>query len=84
MLNLPKKPGRPSTGAKSAAERQRDSRARRKALTFDSYSGQQISLMLSPEAVQALSMLSYNCDMSRKEVIERLLCNAYEMAKTNI
>lgn len=79
-LPLPKKRGRPATGSKTGAQRQADSRARRKALTCDSFAGQQVSWMLSPQAVKALRMLSFNCDMSQKEVVERLLCNAYELA----
>jgi len=79
-LSLPKKRGRPATGSKSPAQRQAESRARRKAMTFDSFPGQQVSWMLSPEAVKALRMLAINCDMSQKEVVERLLCNAYDLA----
>lgn len=79
-LPLAKKRGRPATGSKTGAQRQADSRAKRKALTCDSFSGQQVSWMLSPEAVKALRMLSLNCDMSQKEVVEKLLCNAYELA----
>ncbi|BBJ22617.1 hypothetical protein [Candidatus Nitrotoga sp. AM1P] len=79
-LSLPKKRGRPATGSKTGAERQADSRAKRKALTFDSFSGQQVSWMLSPEAVKSLKILALNCDMSQKEVVERLLCNAYDLA----
>jgi len=79
-LPLPKKMGRPVTGSKSAAERQRISRANRKALTCDTFTGQQFSVMLSPEAAKALRMLAFNCDMSQKDVIEQLLIKAYEMA----
>jgi hypothetical protein len=80
-LPLSKKRGRPATGAKSGAQRQADSRAKRKAMTCESFAGQQVSWMLSPQAVMALQMLSYNCDMSQKQVVERLLCNAYEIAR---
>lgn len=79
-LTLPRKLGRPASGSKSAAERQRISRARRRAQTCDTFEGQQVSVMLCPEATKALRMLALNCDMSQKQVIEHLLIKAYEMA----
>lgn len=82
-LSLPKKRGRPATGSKTPAQRQADSRSKRKALTFDSFKGQQVSWMLNPQAVKALRMLSLNCDMSQKQVVEQLLCNAYEIARNS-
>ena len=57
------------------AERQRKSRAARKSQTFETFPPKQISVLLSAEASQALVMLSR--DMSQKEVIERLLVEAY-------
>jgi hypothetical protein len=57
------------------AERQRQSRAERKAKTWETFPAKQISLLLSAEASQALVMLSR--DVSQKEVIERLLSEAY-------
>ncbi len=57
------------------AERQRKSRAARKSQTFETFTPKHISVLLSAEASQALVMLSR--DVSQKEVIERLLIEAY-------
>lgn len=57
------------------AERQRRSRAARKAQTFEDWSPKQVSFLLSAEASQALVMLSR--DTSQKELIERLLVEVY-------
>ena len=67
----------------TVAERQRASRARRGLQTCDTFSAQQISIMLSAPAAKALRMLASNCDMSQKDVIERLLIEAYDIAKNS-
>lgn len=69
------KRGRPSTGkAMTPAQRQRASRAARRLQRFESFPPGQISILLSPQANQALRML-INSDMSQKEIIEKLLIN---------
>lgn len=76
------KRGRPSTGnAMSATERQRASRAARLQQRADGYPAAQLSVLLSPEANQALRMLAFNRDTSQKEIIEGLLIQAYEKQK---
>jgi hypothetical protein len=75
------KRGRPSTGnAMTATERQRASRAARKLQRFESFPPVQISMLLSPQASQALRML-INGDKSQKEIIEELLIQAYSSQK---
>ena len=76
------KRGRPATGnaPMTATERQRASRAARMLQRFESYPPMQISMLLSPQASQALRML-INSDTSQKEVIEKLLIDAYTKTK---
>lgn len=77
MSEQTSKRGRPATGqAMTATERQRASRAARKQQRFESFPPVQISMLLSPQASQALRML-INSDMSQKEAIEALLIQAY-------
>lgn len=78
----PVRRGRPPTGnAMTPAERQRASRAKRQAETFESFTARQISMMLGARAAQALDMLTYKSDKSQKDVIEELLIAAYEAEK---
>lgn len=67
----PKKPMTP-------AERQRASRANRKKERFNTCPAKQISIMLSAEASQALEQLVFDSDKSQKEIIEKLLIDAYK------
>ena len=64
--------------AMTAAERQRASRAARKTKTCDTFMAKQISLMLSPEASKALVMLVHKSDLSQKQIIDKLLTDAYQ------
>ncbi len=64
----------------TATERQRMSRSTRKLQRFESFPPSQISMLLSAEASQALRML-INRDTSQKEVIEKLLIEAYQKTK---
>lgn len=59
------------------AERQRASRAARKKERFNTCPAKQISIMLSAEASQALEQLVFDSDLSQKEIIEKLLIEAY-------
>jgi len=80
MTETPKR-GRPATGkAMTATERQQASRAARKLQRFESFPPVQISMLLSGQASQALRML-INSDTSQKEIIEKLLIDAYEKMK---
>jgi hypothetical protein len=75
------KRGRISTGkAMTSTERQRASRARRKAESFETFLPVHISMLLSGQASQALSMLT-NSDTSQKAIIEELLIEAYAKMK---
>ena len=67
--------------AMTVTERQRASRAARKLERFESYPPVHLSVLLSGQASQALSMLARNRDTSRKEIIERLLIDAYAKMK---
>jgi hypothetical protein len=80
-MNTPKR-GRPaSDNPLTPAERQRARRAKIKAQTFKTVPGQQLNVLLSPEASMALQMLCFNGDLSRKRfqkaVIEELLIEGY-------
>jgi len=80
MTETPKR-GRPATGkAMTATERQRVSRAARKLQRFESFPPVHLSVLLSPQASQALRML-INSDTSQKEIIEKLLIDAYAEMK---
>ncbi|MFA7238869.1 MAG: hypothetical protein WC091_02060 [Sulfuricellaceae bacterium] len=83
MNTAPKKPGRPVTGteAMTPAERQRASRRKRKAQRFESFQAQQVSVILSAEASQALTMLCHNRDLSQKALLDQLLIAAYRTEK---
>lgn len=82
MNEQPTKRGRPPTGkAKTDAQRQRASRAARKQQRFESFPPVQISMMLSAQASQALSMLVSNSGASQKGVIEKLLIDEYTKSK---
>ena len=76
------KRGRPATGQApmTPTERQRASRAARKLQRFESFPPVQVSMLLSPKASQALRML-LNSDTSQKEIIEKLLIDAYAKMK---
>jgi len=79
------KRGRPATGqALTPAQRQQASRAKRLAQEHESFPARQVSILLSPQATQALDMLSTNFDMSQKTVIEKLLVQAYADFKANL
>jgi len=82
MTETPKR-GRPATGnaPMTSTERQRASRAARKLQRFESFPPVQISVLLSPQASQALRML-INSDTSQKEIIEELLIDAYTKMKS--
>lgn len=81
MTETPKR-GRPATGKApmTATERQRASRAARKLQRFESFPPVYLSVLLSPQASQALRML-INSDTSQKEIIEKLLIDAYAKMK---
>ena len=77
------KRGRPASDhALTPAERQRARRAKIKAQTCETFPGQQLSVLLSPQASMALSVICFNGDLSRKRtqkaVIEEILINACE------
>jgi hypothetical protein len=77
--------GRPATGqAMTPAQRQQASRAKRLAQRHETFPARQVNILLSPQATQALDMLSSNFDMSQKAVIERLLIQAYADYKKNM
>ena len=72
------KRGRPATGkAMTPAQRQQASRAKRLSEKFESFPAKQINILLSPQATQALDMLTYSRDKSQKELIEELLIHAH-------
>lgn len=72
------KRGRPATGkAMTPAQRQQVSRAKRLSEKFESFPAKQINILLSPQATQALDMLTYSCDKSQKALIEELLIHAH-------
>ena len=76
--------GRPSTGqAMTPAQRQQASRAKRLSERHESFPAKQVSILLSPQATQALDMLTSNFEISQKEVIEKLLIQAYADYKKN-
>lgn len=78
MHSMPATRGRPVTGrAKSAAQRQRDSRARRKNQNPQAWRPYNFAALLSSEAAEALHMLAHYGQRSKKETIERLLLDAY-------
>ncbi|MDP4027917.1 MAG: hypothetical protein Q8P42_02980 [Gallionella sp.] len=84
MQTMPETPkrGRPATHkAMTATERQRASRAERKRQTFESFPAMHLSLLLSGQAYQALRMLAIKRDTSQKEIIEKLLIDAYAESK---
>lgn len=78
-----KKPGRPAAGsaAMTPAERQRASRAKRKAQRFESFPAQQVNVILSAEASQALTMLCHHRDLSQKALLDQMLIAAYRAEK---
>lgn len=79
------KRGRPSTGkAMTPAQRQQASRAKRLSERFESFPARQINILLSPQATQALDMLTNYRDKSQKEIIEELLINDYANHKHNV
>lgn len=65
----------------SPTERQRASRAARKLERFESFPPVHFSVLLSGQASQALRMLAHNRDASQKEIIEKMLIDAYEKMK---
>lgn len=79
------KRGRPSTGnAMTPAQRQQASRAKRLSERFETFPARQINILLSPQATQALDMLTSYRDKSQKELIEELLIHAYANYKHNV
>jgi hypothetical protein len=76
------KRGRPVTGkAMTPAQRQQASRAKRLSERFESFPARQVNILLSPQATQALDMLTSYRDKSQKELIEELLIHAYAIHK---
>ena len=76
------KRGRDSTGkTMTPAQRQQASRAKRLAERYESFPAKQITILLSPQANQALEMLTSYRDKSRKTLIEELLIHAYAEQK---
>jgi len=65
----------------TATERQLASRAARKLQTFETFPPVHLSMLLSGQASQALRMLAVNRDTSQKEIIEKLLIDAYTKSK---
>lgn len=79
------KRGRPATGkAMTPAQRQHASRAKRLSERFESFPAKQINILLSPQATQALDMLTGYRDKSQKQLIEELLIHAYTNHKHNV
>ena len=79
------KRGRPATGkAMTPAQRQQTSRAKRLSERFESFPAKQINILLSPQATQALDMLTGYRDKSQKALIEELLIHAYANHKHNV
>jgi len=79
------KRGRPATGkAMTSAQRQQASRAKRLSERFESFPARQVNILLSPQATQALDMLTSYRDKSQKELIEELLIHAYTNHKHNV
>jgi hypothetical protein len=79
------KRGRPVTGkAMTPAQRQQASRAKRLSERFESFPARQINILLSPQATQALDMLTSYRDKSQKALIEELLIHAYANHKHNV
>ena len=77
--------GRPATGkAMTPAQRQQASRAKRLSERFESFPAKQINILLSPQATQALDMLSSYRDKSQKALIEELLIHAYANQKDDV
>ena len=78
-----KKLGRPATGtvAMTPSERQRASRANRKAQSFESFPAQQVCVILSAEATQALRMLCHRRDLSQKALLDQILIATYRAEK---
>ena len=77
--------GRPATGnAMSPAQRQQASRAKRLSEKFESFPAKQITILLSPQANQALEMLTSYRDKSQKALIEELLIHAYAKQKGGV
>lgn len=56
-------------------------RARRLSERFESFPAKQITVLLSPQAAQALEMLTKYRVKSQKQVIEELLIHAYANQK---
>lgn len=85
MNKTPAQRGRPAAGqALTPAQRQQASRAKRLAQEHESFPARQVNILLSPQASQALSMLTNYRDLSQKEIIEELLIQAYEIHKANM
>lgn len=79
------KRGRPATGkSMTPAQRQQASRARRLAEEFENFPARQINILLSPQATQALDMMTNYRDKSQKSLIEELLIHAYADYKDNM
>ncbi len=79
------KRGRPFAGnAMTPAQRQQASRTKRLSERFESCPARQINILLSPQATQALDMLTSYRDKSQKELIEELLIYTYANYKENM
>ena len=79
----PTKKGRPVLGEKklTAAQRQKRFRDASRNAVFESCKGHNLSVPLCGEAAQALAMLCFEPKLSHKEVIEKLLIEAYSKKK---
>jgi len=66
------------------AQRQQASRANRLSAKFESFPAKQINILLSPQATQALDMLTSYRDKSQKVLIEELLIHAYANQKDGV
>jgi hypothetical protein len=71
----------PTKSAMTPAERQKASRAKRKLQTFDGYSPILLSILLSAEALQVLSLMY---GTANKTTIEKVLIEAYEASLNKV